>query len=717
MIQFGFFYYNAVGNAPKVSFYPAPSFRDNFNTDGNLNGRTNWTAAYLAGQAAQANAVAAANGKAGGTTGTGMFAITTTAVNMAVVKRRMAIGQIPSGTLIDHATFTPGGGVSGFILDLVNSASGKLLNALMSYRKYVNNVITGVTSQAGGRGVAGDNYRTIPRVSGADTVCDVFHNGWKLLDSVVISGLGITLTGQSGIKGNIGTGALDEIEIADSTAEDWIGLRWGTRVLAFNADGSVTIRFDVVYNLTAPSTLVYSIFDLSTGSEVALVGHDNVRKSTLPADGRVTFTTNVSAALLASNGPFVARVVRDRMQGGGESHAWSPQWRWGIVELSGGQSLRIGMSTQTFTTTDAYAPPANGQHTLGTPQSSATLGAENLRYTAAIDTNCPVTAWQAALAAGGYAVATASGGISATPIATRGVGTACHAALKECLDRHLRRANFIGWMDGQSDIGDDTSAYQAALLAISQDLETYCGYIVPIKLEPVAASWRGSSFHDIRWQLMRRTQWKLCQDYPTRFFYGAHALDIQHDTGSNGILHPSPNGYGVLGTRSGKRTKRLLGLLAHDPNGPSLASVAKVSSSRLRCVYNLNGWDSLSLVNSAYAGDFNGGMLFSNTPALTSTTVSNNTRATAATVDAAPAGGQQGIEFDFAGTPWTGTAYIRAAWGMNPFNPFDNGTNTDPVNLDLAGKASMIQGVKAGELNTALQPYFTADGLDYMTAA
>ena len=605
-------------------------FRDSFGSGSNLNGRTGWTIGYLSGSSAQVNAITITSGKAGGTTGTGMFAGTSASIALPVVKRRMAITQIPAGTLIDHATLTTTG-VTGFVFDAVNSASGKLLNSLMSYRKYVNNTVTALSpaiAQSMGRVITGDNIRTAYRISGADTVVDAFHNGWSVVSGGIVSGNSVTFTGNSGIKGNIGAGALDEIEVVDPATQAWIGLRWGTRVLARNSDGSVTINADVAYNLAAPTSLVYTIFDLSTGSEVALTGHTSVRKSVTISGGYARFSVDVAAALLTSGGPFVMRVVRDRMLAGGETHAWSPQWRVGLVCLSGGQSLNVGVSTQTFTTTDSYTPPTNGQHTLGVPANVSTLGAENTRYTAAIDTNCPVTAWQAALAIGGYVVATASGGVSAQPISARGVGTASHNALKECLDRHLRRANFITWMDGQSDIGDDTSAYVAALLAISQDLETYCGFIVPIQIDPIAASWYSTSFHDIRWQLMRWTQWKMCQDYPTRFFYGAHSLDLQHDTGSNGILHLSPNGYGQVGTRRGKRSQRLLGLISHDPNGPSLASVAKVSSSRLRCVYNLNGWDSLTLVNTAYASDFNGGMLFSNTPTLTSTTVSNNTRAT-----------------------------------------------------------------------------------------
>lgn len=709
----------SLSNAPSVSPLAAPTFRDAFDSGSNINGRTGWTVGYLSGSSAQANAITISSGKAGGTTGTGMFAGTSASIGLPVVKRRMNIGPVPGQTLIDHATLTTTG-VTGFVFDVVNSSSGKLLNAVVNYRKYVNNTLTSLTpavAQPAGRALAGDNIRTAYRVSGSDTVVDIFHNGWTVLSGTIVSGYSVPFTGNSGIKGNIGASALDEIEVADSTSQAWIALRWGTRVQARNSDGSVTLNVCVAYGQTAPSTLVYTVYDLNTGSEVALTGHDSVRVSTTNTDSYSRFTVNVAAALLTSGGPFVMKVVRDRLLAGGESVAWSPQWRVGLVCLSGGQSLNVGVSTNTFTTTDSYTPPSNSQHTLGAPANVSTLGAENTRYTAQIDTNCPVTAWQAAFAAGGYAVATASGGVSAQAIAARGVGTASHNALKECLDRHNRRANFIAWMDGQSDVSGDASAYAEALLAISQDLETYCGYIVPIQIDPVAASWYSTSFHDIRWQLMRQTQWKLCQDYPTRFFYGAHTLDIQHDTGTNGILHLSANGYGVAGTRRGKRSQKLLSLISHDPNGPSLASVSKVSATEIRCVYDLNGWDSLELVNTSYASDFNGGMIFSTAPTLNSTTIATKIAATGATVDGAPSGGQQGINFTFPGSTFTGSAYVWAAYGMNPFNPADNGTTTDPVNLDLAGKASMIRGVKSGELNTALQPYFTSDNLNYLVAS
>ena len=710
-------YYGALrSNAPIITPVYGPTFRDAFDSGSNINGRTGWTVGYLSGSSAQANAITISSGKAGGTTGTGMFAGTSASVGLPVVKRRLNIGPIPSGSLIDHATLTTTG-VTGFVFGVPNSTSGATLNALLQYQKYVNNTVTSVTSQACGRVIIGDNIRTTYRVSGSDTVADIFHNGWTVLSGTIVSGYSVPFTGNSGIKGNIGASALDEIEVADSTSQAWIALRWGTRVQARNSDGSVTLNVCVAYGQTAPSTLVYTVYDLNTGSEVALTGHDGVRVSTTNTDSYSRFTVNVAAGLLTSGGPFVMKVVRDRLLEGGQSVAWSPQWRVGLVCLSGGQSLNIGAATLTFTTTDTYTAVSGAQHTLARPASSSVLGAENTRYVYAVGDNTPVTAWQRALNVGGYAVATADGGISATPIATRGVGTASHNALKECLDRHNRRANFICWMDGQSDISSDTSAYAASLLAISQDLETYCGYIVPIQIDPIAASWSNGGTNDIRWQLMRRTQWKLCQDYPTRFFYGAHALDLQHDTGSNGVLHLSANGYGQIATRRGKRSQRLLSLISHDPNGPSLASVSKISATQIRCVYNLNGWDSLELVNTSYASNFNGGMIFSTAPTLNSTTIATKIAATGATVDASPSGGQQGINFTFPGGTFTGSVYAWAGYGQNPFNPSDNGTLTDPVNLDLAGKASMIRGVKSGELNTALQPYFTLDGLDYMVAS
>ena len=101
----------ALANAPSTSPLAAPVFRDDF-TDagsGNINGRTGWTVGYLSGSSAQANAITIASGKAGGTTGTGMFAGTSASIALPVVKRRRAITQIPAGTLIDHATLTTTG--------------------------------------------------------------------------------------------------------------------------------------------------------------------------------------------------------------------------------------------------------------------------------------------------------------------------------------------------------------------------------------------------------------------------------------------------------------------------------------------------------------------------------------------------------------------------------------------------------------------------------
>ena len=521
-------------------------------------------------------------------------------------------------------------------------------------------------------------------------------------------------------RSNIGAATLEDIAVSNPATQDWLGLKAGARVLAQNSDGGVTWKLTGVYNLNAPAELYYTLYDRSSGSDVIVSGHNDQRLSNYSASaGAWSGRFTASAAALSSGGPFRVEVREKNMRTatrllGGTAAAWGPRQRKGHFFLNNGQSLSVGASRQNVTTSPTYTAPANSYWINGEPTDVNVLGESYTRrgYPIGNDTTAAAFA-QAFNSVSGLPVALASGGRAAQPIANRTVGSATHNAMLEALERGGGLCDMIRHTDGQSDLGDDLSAYIAELQAIYDDVETRMGSPARVLINPVAASWYGTNFHDRRWQLMRRTQWLMTQNFPTRYFYGAHTLDLTHfDT-----LHLPNNGYGEMARREAHAALKALGLQTNDRNGPSLASVSKISATEVRCVYNLNGNDSLSLLNTGYAGDRNGGMIFSTAPTLTTTTIATKIAATGAAVDASPSGGQQGINFTFPGGTFPGSVYVWAAYGMNPFNPADNGTNTDPVNLDMSGKASMVAGIKSGEPNVALRPYFTLDGTDYMVAA
>ncbi|HQS71028.1 MAG TPA: hypothetical protein PLM58_15450, partial [Novosphingobium sp.] len=345
-------------NAPSITTNPAPTFRDDFSSGSNLNGRAGWTVATVTGQSAQINNITISAGAAGSTGNGGAYAFTTAPVANAVVQRRLGLGVFPSAGIADHVTVA--GTFSGLGIASSYNTVGNTPTGLTVLRRFNAGVSTTVSSQ-GERIEPGDVVRTEDAISGADTLRSVFVNGWQIGPASVVSGLGVTLTGQFGLVGGpTMAGMLDDIQISNNATDEWIGLRMAGRVLPLNDDGSVTVRVRGTYNLTAPGRLLYTLLDRSSGADVAVAGHTRVPLPEFSASGG-TFAGEfeVSAAVLASGGPFVVQVIRDRLLAGREAVAFSPRWRPGYIVLQNGQSLGVDASRQSVTTSPTWTAPAN----------------------------------------------------------------------------------------------------------------------------------------------------------------------------------------------------------------------------------------------------------------------------------------------------------------------------------------------------------------------
>lgn len=711
-------YTNLAPNAPAISSAYAPTFRDDFSSAGNLNGRSGWSIGYLSGFSGQVNAITAASGKAGGTTGSGMWAFTSTPVANAIVQRRMGITPLAAQSSVMHANFT-NPGINGFTYSNANALSGAVPTSLFSILKYVNNSPTTIVSFATGRFQAGDVFREDHSTPGQVTM---YRNGWQILAPTTLSGNGITLSGQFGLIGNTGASTLDDIQVVSPATQAWISQKMGGHVWQRNDDGSATWVVRGLYNQDVPTRLVYTLYDLSTGSEVAVTGHTDkvVSASTghsfTASAGVFGFEFTVASGLLGGAGPFVLKVVRDRLTGGGQSVSFSPS-RWlGDTILAAGQSLAVGSSRQAATTSPTYTAPANSFWIAGEPTNVSTLGADYTRYETTLNNDTTATAFaQAWCATTGKAICLASGGVSAQPIANRKVGTASHNALIEAHERGGYRCLFIEHTDGQSDLGNVTN-YNTDFNAIYDDMAARNGGSIRVLLNPIAAGWAAAA-QDETWQEMRRNHWKLCQDNPTKYFLGAFTLDIQHTLVSGQeALHLDNNGYGEMRRRAAWAGLKARGLVANDRNGPSMASVTRIDDHTVDVWFDLNGFDSLSLLNTAYAGEYHGGLMFSTGSAKSGGTIAVKKYPTGATVDASPTGTQQKIRFTFPNGTFPGSVYVWAGYGRNPFNPTDDGLTTNPINRDFANKASMIVGVKSGEPNVGLRPRYTADASDYIMA-
>ncbi|ABD27423.1 hypothetical protein Saro_2988 [Novosphingobium aromaticivorans DSM 12444] len=708
-------YNNAGPNAPSVDLIAGPEFRDDFSTDGNLNGRTGWTVETRPTFSGQVNAISASGGKAGGTTGSAAFALHTASVETARVQFKIgaygaalhhhvniaAVDAERDWLNINVATQVSSGLQTGTITfaKVVNGASASNIAILQQWRTELGDTLESDFTE-----VAGVKYWTC------------YLNGQQAGAPVDITSWGGAFTKKHGIIGNIAS-STDSFQIVDPATQVALRLYMPNRTIYRNANGSVTWFVKAYYTGPDPSGLYATVYDLSSGSEVAVSGLTDVALSSFAAaGGTATGTLSGTSSQVSSGGPFFVRVTRKRLSaliGNATCVVDGPYQTVGETDLANGQSLAVAAFSQTATTA-TYAQPSNCWHLEGVPTNGTTLGDAWNRRLRPISGNTTAAALANVVkTVSSVNLTVASGGVSGTAIAVRGAGSVCQQALKQSIDRAGGRVHFVHHVDGQSDVTTAQASYIAAIQAIYDDLDAYNGAAIKVLMHPLASCWKNSTGNDEQWQAVRRMQWQLTQDYPSRYFLGAYTLDCQHFDS----LHFNDAGYATMLTRAGWARAKARGDVANDRNGPSLYSVTRVDAQTVYCVYDLNGADSLELANTAYASEYHGGMSFSTAATKSGGTIATKLYPTGATVDASPAGGRQGITFTFAANTFPGTVYAWAAYGKNPFNPNDNNTNTDPINLDMANKASMIRGVYSDGMKVALRPRFTTDSLDYLSAS
>lgn len=702
MISFGFFYYNAIGNAPRVTLSPAPEFRDDFETAGNLNGRTGWSVLTRTGFSSQVNSITAASGKAGGTTGSAAYALHTAGADDVRVDCK--IGVIASSIYL-HANVDATDANRDFLwFNMQQSVSGGLKTGLLSMYKIVNGVSTQLTSYAQIRPEIGDVFGLDLTTSAGTNYATIYQNGRVVgvATDITAATTGVALTRKHGIIGNAGAATLESFQIGKPATEHVISLYQPNRTCYLNSDGSITWRLSGSYSMSAPSAADCTIFSYSSGSSVEVSGG---RLSDLAsAAGTWTATYTASAGEAASGGPFSVLIESACLAG--ISCAEGPLQYPGYVIGSGGQSLNNTLTSQTATT-DAFVAPPNCFWIDGSPTSQSVLGANYTRKQYPMsDNTTPAAVARGFFSAAGKAMTLIKGGVGGTTIAQRTVGTASHNAQLDGFSHAGSRVHAMIWRDGESDVSN-FAGYAATLSTTLDDFALRNGGSIKVVMCPVTAAWSTAGGTDEDWQSMRGGQYRLTLSEPTRYFEGAYGLDLQKADN----LHLTANGYGELGRRIGYQIAKALGLSAQTRTGPKMYSVTKLSNTSVYVLYDLGGADSLELVNTAYAGEFHGGMVFSSAATRTGGTIATKIYPTNAVVDAAPSGGRQGITFTIPSI--AGSIYVFAGYGKDPHNP----NNTAAIQADMAGKASMIRAVRAGEPSIGLCPYFTPDGTDYMVAA
>ncbi|AHE52646.1 hypothetical protein [Sphingomonas sanxanigenens] len=686
---------------------PEAPFHDSFaGGAGLLKNRPGYIVLTQSGFAAQVDSLSVGDGFIGGTTGTSAWGLKTTDSVTVWVDR--IIGVAPITYLVDHVTVSP-------LLDRFRAGGTWTVVGGLNTGNYTISRIDDSSSPSSVQQLGNLRVEAFDVVShrfeepapGTITLT-VCLNGRQAGPPVVVSGLGVPFTMNHGITGNAGAQALRWIQIAKPATQALITLFAPNRVVHRNVDGSTTWRLRGQYTGDAPRALRYLLLDHAAG--VAVSGHSNVLVNDLVAENGwwSGWFTISNAASLAVKDTGVRLFVRrrgliDENDAEATADAWGPIQYPGEVSPVNGQSLGVQEGRQVLVTAGLYPAPARSFWIDGEP---STMQPEAFyRRQLPITADTTVAAFAGVVQAlTGTSVATCSGGVSSTAIIERTVGTPGYIALRDAIE-HAGGAGILRHIDGQSDIGTSDADYETVFLAI------YTALIAEfpdlrVLMVPCSSAWAAGVGNYNR---IRRLQWDIARRRTDICVgLGAYSNGVQKlDT-----LHKPALGYAEISRRNGHCYRQARGYQQFDGNGPWFAAFSKVSSSRLRGVFNLGRGDSLALNNSGYGGDFAGAMQFA-----TASTFASPIAPTAFTIDASPVdigGGvlQQGIEWDFAGTPFAGAAFARAAIGDNPYNLANNAT----INADLVNRASMIVALKAGEPSVEMQPYYSPDGNDYRQA-
>lgn len=681
-------------------------FLDEFTGDGQLQVRANWTVQPIFGQANTWNSNLATNGgKLGGVPASGSRALGyySAGAGDRWVSRVLAVTTGLNYDHINQATQN-----DALRADFVSTTIGGITTGNYTVRKIVAGVITSVKQIGGMRVEPFDNIRHHFDAG----VMTVYKNGRQYDTSFDVSAIGLTLTGRFGFDNALPAAAVESFKVVNPATQSAIMLYQPAKVIQLEADGSAVLFLSGIYRNGSMPRVRYSIFDAATGVE--LVNHkraltlNTVAATPNQFEAQVFLSPADVAALTggAAAGSIRTRVFRDGvLTAGGLLTSFyddGPTQLFGDTVLMSGQSLGVNAGRQTVTAIVNAAPVgsyiANGEYNaVSTPDPLR-------RFLLPISAN---TNQAACVAANGRPMGYGANGIANTTIATRGPGSNNYNALVDCI-KHLSAQRGVTFMiDGQSDIADP-AAYKAGQLAHAQALRT----IYPnhrIVFSPIAGQWAALGASN-NFQTIRVVQWQLCQEYPDIFLWGPHMMDLQHLDSLHVKTETATTelGNAEFNRRVAWFLRKLRGRSAYDRSGPIWAGLQRVSATQVRGTFDLNGFDSLDIINSAVNGQFHGGMMFAASLAFT-VPIWPTAFALEAVV-----GTQQSVLWTFPANSFPGTVFARCCWGDNPFNP----TNIAGVNTALQAQANMLVGVKAGERNVSVQPYFSGPtGVDYRSAA
>ena len=569
----------------------------------------------------------------------------------------------------------------------------------------------------------------------AHVFMEPYYNGQQIGATQRVDLLGVTLNDVLAIKGTVPTtGEIDAILIGDPAVHALLSV-YLPRVPQINADGSCTVNITGDFTGAAPGSLTWTLYDKAT--DAAVTGYVDLPVASLAtgapttpsSSGSYTGKCAIAAGKVASTGAYI-RVKRSGLASGGSTVARSCVFTPGQVALMYGQSLTTKMWEETNSI--SFTPPANGwtvDGSLDNNGSSAypvtSINRKTRPVNGALESalNPAYLAYQLNVAAGAdKPIAMIRGGMGgcfyherlpADPLGT-GIWAAAADGIRLAGGDVAYVFDCAGEYEGQGATGiagytmpTFTSTDQANLIAdiqaIYDGLDAITGRACKVIIRPVGAIFTAT---DVRMEAMRRLQWKLTQDFPSRYILGGYVMDQQH-TSSADQYHFAV--YSEQARRLAWALAKNLGLTTFDRTGPKLFSVTAWSATSVTVRFDKNGASALEAVNTTGTlTDYRGGLTFA--------TDSGFASQVAPTAVSAPTN----IDATYAEITWTFAAgsfptkpYVRGPYGFNPFNR----TNNTTVNGAIQTQGSMVRGVFAGEdQNIPVQPYYSAAG-DYIVGS
>ena len=664
----------------------------------------------------------------------------------------------------DHLTCVSLSGAANWILPQFSNITGTGVTSLTA--AYCTQAALGGTiaslsnTQQRAGDVLGIRYRTLsttPELA-------VYHNGVRMTDWTAINTTTNPITNQMGARGATAC-AFDDFMVGDPAAERMLDIQCQGRIMQRDpSTGNVLARLvmDATPDVPSSSAVNYTWVDVTARTPIS--GHNQQPVTSFTSGtGVAAFDSDALKASfvlgsLASPpaAGFFAEVRRTDLSAG-VSLGRTPWLYAGDVILMDGQSL----TAQGYSATNGLAPvitPTNCWRlnaSLETEQRADAFFRSTTVRSATVETNGAINHLFATIqnVNGGLPVQVLQAGFGATLLWERNNSATYATSYRGARNLAIANAGHaLRWAvqtggqyevdlpnNGGSGYGTGSVGIAAATADWPNQADKWADEIDALLVRPakflIVPLTMVMNTADTDTQEFRRMQKKLCDDFPTRFFLGPYSAscnrsfinDAQGDKYHFSklivlpALTPDPqvdSGYSCFFRRIGDSIAKHEGWQANNNNGPTLVSATR-SGNDIAVTFAPNG-GTLELRNTAYLGDFRGGLDFATDTAFTSQIFPTS---------AAVVGNV--VTFTFPPGQVVANMRVRAAYGTHSFsrglnvmtNHVGGGTSgtTTSIALDPRTRASMVCSNYGGTPNRWIEVQPSLDiggyGIDYVTAA